>query len=184
MDIILWCSPLEKKLISTPRLKSESYHFHHITWPIIGISPNVNLKCGMTEQGRGVRNHRRSNFRERVEKKRDRERNDCSWNATSPQIEPPKKCNLVAYHIKLHTNDVCNDMLSWARNTSRDNWIGPEKYTITLKHHWHRLQGWVKHVSAWSEYILLSYWWVVKGQSQLEKAAVKWICIWKVDCGI
>lgn len=118
--------------------------------------------------GRRVRNQRRSNWWEWVKERQRKKllRLKCYESST----EPPQKCNLVAFHIKLHTNDMCIDMLSWVihqqfHETSLTQAAGRGKLCF----------------SVIREYILLSYWWVVKGEDQSVKAALKWLSILKAE---
>lgn len=106
---------------------------------LAGISPNVNLTYCMVSSDECVLI---TEAFYKSEWKRDTERNYSSWNATNPRTEP---CNLAVFHNKLHTNDMCIDMLNWVRNTPPGNW---KTRNTNTKHHQHRLQKWVYYVSA------------------------------------
>lgn len=100
-------------MTSILRIKTMLPFSPFIQWNISSCEP----KIWQTRQW--VHNCCRSNLRER-------ERQRKQWLQLKVLIQPAQKYNLVTYHVKLCTNDMCNDMLSWVRNTSAD-WLNQSR---------------------------------------------------------
>lgn len=111
---MFWSSQLEGNNAVSLHELARGY-FLHITWLIIGISPNVNLKCDVADECAIIAGPI-------YEEERQRKK----W------LQPKMLSVLILNHsrnttlLRITLDGVRNDTLGWLRHAPPGNWISPE----------------------------------------------------------